>query len=508
MHILQECYKRTFQKKLFAVCLFFGLGAISHTILASECITINNISGGCATGSGSITFTASGSAVPTNYDWAIGNGTEGFGGIGINGRQVIVNLPVSDTYHLIIQNSACATVYFAIPDATVIAGTEDLTDPDPLCACNGSVTLYYSDPNFTVNNADYTLTSSVTGYNESVTGSMATSAPFSDLCGDGNTNSYTWTVTANGTNCSVTQTGTFGLPGSSFTVSISPTVPVICPDGSLTLTAVTNPSTGNYSYLWLKNGSSTGITSKTYKVTEPSQSDTYSVQVTLNGCTMNSTPVSVSTIILSSLNIAADCDGNITITGVTETPDGTPLADIKVTANEVGGSLTQTVTSNSSGVFTIAFSGVPNGAYTFNVFSYDANGNACAATQITTTACATNVAVTQVCSHKISCDGIACIKVTVRNDSDVSVDSVKVLEKLPCCFTFIKGTPAPWTFTTSENVVTATYTKPLAPGKEATFMINLQANCCCPRKKTARVRSTVVNSISPQSSASCTIEIG
>jgi len=73
------------------------------------------------------------------------------------------------------------------------------------------------------------------------------------------------------------------------TASISPNpVPQFCYGGSQTLTASTG--CGSPSYLWYRNGTSTGTTTSTYSATLPGL---YSVRITCGGCANTSAPVTV-----------------------------------------------------------------------------------------------------------------------------------------------------------------------------------------------------------------------
>ena len=101
-------------------------------------------------------------------------------------------------------------------------------------------------------------------------------------------------------------------------VSQAPTITIsgdldICGENPPALTAVVNPSTGNYSYAWSKNNQPFGANSQTI---QPDGSGSYAVTVTdlTTGCQGSSMSVSINTNLSAAISPAQPCLANGSVT--------------------------------------------------------------------------------------------------------------------------------------------------------------------------------------------------
>ena len=177
---------------------------------------------------------------------------------------------------------------------------------------------------------------------------------------------YSVTVTDNNTGCMATS-NTITV-NDELTATITPARYVICPGGSVLLTANTDPS-GTYTYTWYYNGNEVSHgSSNTYLAT---QAGTYAVHINGNNdCTAHAS-TTVTAAAITSLASSADCKGTITITGHTTAPGS------YVTAMSTVGNLSKTVTASSNGDFKITFTNVTPGSYTFNAYPSNSANTEC-----------------------------------------------------------------------------------------------------------------------------------
>ncbi len=129
-----------------------------------------------------------------------------------------------------------------------------------------------------------------------------------------------------------------------------------------------------------------------------------------------------------------------------------------------------------------------------------------ASTSVSVIPCNTTLAIFECCSKRISsCDVIDYI-ISIKNTGPVATSNLQVVDLLPSCVTFLSGSGAGWSFTSSGQTVTATLSNatPLLPGASTTLTIKAQASCASGQKITNTVTATATNVVVPQSSSCCT----
>ncbi|MBU2018105.1 MAG: gliding motility-associated C-terminal domain-containing protein, partial [Bacteroidetes bacterium] len=241
------------------------------------------------------------------FDFVYTDGTTSFP-INTNLTTYTFTVNASGTYTLVSVNDANNCGGSVSGSAIVTEKPQPIVTVNSPSICEGESTTVTASPNTAGGTYQWTAPAAVAG----ATTPSLTVTP-------ANTTTYDVTYTLNG--CSNTGSGTV-------TVNSIPTLTMtgdnICDGEQATITATGNPAGGNY--LWLSPASVTNQTTASVN-DSPSSDQTYTVEYTLNGCSVQGTAdviVTPTPIVSVSPQNPSICQGeNITLTAISTLNGGT-----------------------------------------------------------------------------------------------------------------------------------------------------------------------------------------
>ncbi len=257
------------------------------------------------------------------------------------------------------------------------------------------------------------------------------------------------------------------------TADANDSITVVLAGSSMTTTA---DNTGHFSVTF------TNISNGTYMITVSATNSTVTPPCT----TSVQVQVTVATATLTNVTASVVCPGTVTISGTADAG-----AQINVTLNGAP----MSTTADNAGHFSVTYTGITQGIYSYTVVATNSTPCSASVTQtVTVPSCeGGSLAIFQCCSTSVSCDGLASFTVNVKNTGGTAATGITVTETLPCCFSFLSGTGAGWTFVQSGNNVIAKYNNPLPAGQIASFSFTAKANCCCAGKKKATIIASAIS---------------